>query len=235
MQKANVPKTIALIPDGNRRWASGNKLSVLSGYQLGVKKFIDFSEWCLDYGVRNITVWAFSTENFNRPKHEVNALFKIYKKAATDPKIIARLHKNKTRFNVIGDRSMLPKDLLVPLEKIEKQTEHYSDRVINMLIGYGGKEDILHAVREYAQSVLRIGKVFTLTDETFKKYLRSYAIPDIDFVIRTSNEERTSGFLPWQIGYSELYFADKLWPDFSRSDLKRAIVEYGKRNRRFGT
>ncbi|MGI0141954.1 MAG: polyprenyl diphosphate synthase [Candidatus Micrarchaeales archaeon] len=235
MQTKKVPKTIALIPDGNRRWASGHRLSILNGYALGVTKFIDFSEWCLDYGVKNISVWAFSTENFNRPKHEVDALFKIYKKAATDKKLIARLHKNKTRFNVIGDKSLLPKDLTIALENIESQTKNYKERAINMLIGYGGKEDILHAVKEYAKSVIKIGKVFTLTDETFKKYLRSYAIPDIDFVIRTSKEERISGFLPWQISYSELYFADKLWPDFSRKDLSKAIAEYSKRTRRFGT
>lgn len=235
MQVRKVPKTIALIPDGNRRWASSHKISVLSGYQLGVQKFIDFSEWCLEYGVKNITVWAFSTENFRRPKREINALFKIYKKAAADPKILARLHENKTRFNVIGDKTLLPRDLRASLENVERQTRHYKDRVINMLIGYGGKEDILHAVKGYAKSVIKIGKVLTLTDATFKKYLRSYAIPDIDFVIRTSDEERISGFLPWQISYSELYFANKLWPDFSRGDLKRAISEYSKRSRRFGT
>ena len=230
-----VPKTIALIPDGNRRWASSHKLSVLSGYQLGVQKFIDFSEWCRDYGVKNITVWAFSTENFKRPKHEINALFKIYKRAANDPKLLRGLHKNQTRFNVVGDKENLPKDLRMALEKIEDQTKGYKDRVINMLIGYGGKEDILHAVKEYAKAVIKIGKVFTLTDEGFKHYLRSYAVPEIDFVIRTSKEERISGFLPWQIGYSELYFADKLWPDFSKQDLKKALEEYGKRSRRFGT
>ncbi|MDE1762077.1 MAG: di-trans,poly-cis-decaprenylcistransferase [Candidatus Micrarchaeota archaeon] len=231
----NVPKAIALIPDGNRRWAQGHKLSILSGYQLGVNKFIDFSEWCRDYGVRNITVWAFSTENFKRPRHEVETLFGIYKKAANDPKLLARLHKNRTRFNVVGDKSMLPKDLRESLGRIEKQTSGYKDRVINMLIGYGGKEDILHAAKEYARSVIKVGKVFTLTDESFKQYLRSYAVPEIDFVIRTSNEERVSGFLPWQISYSELYFTNKLWPDFSKQDLRKALSEYSRRSRRFGT
>lgn len=235
MQMKKVPKTIALIPDGNRRWASSHKFSILSGYQLGVKKFIDFSEWCRDYGVKNITVWALSTENLRRPKHELNTLFMLYKKAAKDPKILARLNKNKTKFNVIGNKSLLPNDVRVALEGLERRTKSNKERVINMLVGYGGKEDILHAAKEYAKSVIKIGKVFTLTDGDFKKYLRSYAIPDIDFVIRTSNEERISGLLPWQISYSELYFVDKYWPDFSRSDLKKALEEYGRRSRRFGT
>ncbi|MDE1825102.1 MAG: di-trans,poly-cis-decaprenylcistransferase [Candidatus Micrarchaeota archaeon] len=230
-----VPKAIALIPDGNRRWALGHKLSMLNGYSLGVKKFIDFSEWCKDYGVKNITVWAFSTENFKRPKREIDALFNIYERAAKDPEMLQRLQRNQTKFNVIGDRSQLPKGLRSALERLERETRNCTDRVINMLIGYGGKEDILHAAKEYARSVIKIGKVFTLTDSSFKKYLRSYAIPEIDFVIRTSSEERISGFLPWQISYSELYFADKLWPDFSREDLKKALAEYGRRSRRFGT
>ena len=235
MQIKKVPKTIALIPDGNRRWAKGHKLSVLSGYQLGVKKFIDFSEWCKDFGVKNITVWALSTENLNRPKHELKVLFGLYKKAANDPKIFARLQKNNTKFNVIGNKSLLPDDVRIALEGLESRTSKNKERVINMLVGYGGKEDILHAAKEYAKSAIKIGKVFTLTDESFKKYLRSYAIPEIDFVIRTSNEERISGFLPWQISYSELYFADKYWPDFARGDLQKALSEYGRRVRRFGT
>lgn len=235
MATKSVPETIALIPDGNRRWASGNKISLLKGYSLGVKKFIDFSEWCKEFGIRNITVWALSTENLSRPKHELNTLFLLYKKAAKDPKILERLNKNSTKFNVIGNKELLPKDVREALEGLSKKTNSNKERVINMLVGYGGKEDILHAAKEYAKSVIKIGKVFTLTDESFKKYLRSYAVPEIDFVIRTSNEERVSGLLPWQISYSELYFSQKHWPEFSKQDLKKALNAYGKRNRRFGT
>ena len=147
MKIKNIPKTVAIIPDGNRRWANSHSLSILNGYDLGVKKFIEFSEWCISYGINNIIVWAFSTENFSRSSKEVNTLFSIYKKVANDKKILSRLHKNKTSLRIIGNRSLIPKDLLEPLKKVEKETSKYKDRVINMLIAYGGKDDILHAVK----------------------------------------------------------------------------------------
>ena len=233
MQFKNIPKTIALIPDGNRRWAKQNRFSFLVGYKQGVKKFIDFSEWCNKYGINNISVWAFSTENINRPKEEVNALFNIYKKTATDKGIIRRLHENETNFRVIGDLSMLPKDLRAALDKVAKETSVYKEKTINMLIGYGGKEDIMHAAIKAAEDAVRVGRV-ALNEMMFKEYLLSRNVPDIDFVIRTSGEERLSGFMPWQAAYSELYFSDKLWPDFTKRDLEGALSDYDRRARRFG-
>jgi undecaprenyl diphosphate synthase len=229
----NIPKILALIPDGNRRWAKQNKISFLVGYKQGVKKFIDFSEWCNGYGINNISVWAFSTENINRPKEEVNALFGIYKKTATDRKIIDRLHENETSFKLIGNLTMLPKDLRMALGKVAEETSVYKKKTINMLIGYGGKEDIMRAARRAAADAVKTGKV-ALNESIFKKYLISNSIPDIDFVIRTSGEERLSGFMPWQAAYSELYFSKKLWPDFTRNDLDAALSEYDRRARRFG-
>lgn len=229
-----VPKTLALIPDGNRRWARINGISFLEGYKRGVEKFIDFSEWCNGYGVDNISVWAFSSENVKRPQNEVNALFQIYRKAANDKNLINRLHNNQTKFRVVGNLGLLPKDLVSNMKSIEKETSMYKGKVINMLIGYGGREDILHAAKELAKRSLEKGRV-VVNDLEFRSSLISNNIPDIDFVIRTSGEERLSGLMPWQTGYSELYFSQKLWPDFTQLDLNRALVAFNARQRRFGT
>ena len=233
MHTQTVPKVLALIPDGNRRWAAKHSLSVFNGYSLGVKKFIDFADWCKDYGIGNVTVWAFSTENFKRSRVEREALFNIYRKVATDRDIISRLHDNGTRVNIVGNRSLLPRDLDAALHRIEVETGAYKDRVINMLVAYGGKDDLLHAAGEMVKDALdrKVGKV---DEALFRSYMFSRGIPDIDLVIRTSGEERLSGFMPLQAGYSELYFSRKLWPDFTRRDLETALEDYGDRKRRFG-
>lgn len=228
-----VPENIAIIPDGNRRWAKGHKLSFLQGYSRGVKKFIEFSEWCKSYGIKSITVWALSTENVKRPKEEVETLFKIYRKAATDKNIIRRLHETKTRFVVVGKKALLPKDLLELLHRIEAATRRYRDGVIYMLLGYGGREDILYAANKIAKDA-KNGKIDKLDEESFKRYMLSKDVPDVDFVIRTSGEERLSGFMPWQAGYAELYFCKKYWPEFEKEDLEKALIEYSRRERRFG-
>lgn len=229
-----IPTALALIPDGNRRWARSHSLSFFSGYKQGVEKFIDFADWCKEYGVKNITVWAFSTENFKRPTPERNALFNIYRKVATDKEILARLHANKTRFNVVGNKALLPSDLARALQKIEIETGAYKDRVINMLIAYGGRDDILHAATQLVRAAVNKG-IRNVSEALFRTYMFSGSVPDIDLVIRTSGEERLSGFMPWQSGYSELYFSNKLWPDFTRKDLQKALAEYERRQRRFGT
>ena len=226
-----MPKTLALIPDGNRRWSMRHKLSVLNGYNIGVRKFIEFAEWCMSYGIDSITVWAFSSDNFSRPKREIDALFSIYKRAAHDKKLIARLHKNRTRVRIVGDKEMLPRDLRNALQKLEAETSKHKDRVLNLLIGYGGREDILHAAKKAAETFMESG---VNIESAFEKSLLSYGVPNLDLIIRTSGEHRLSGFMPWQSNYSELYFSKKLWPDFTRADLRCALADYSKRQRRFG-
>ena len=233
MRIGKAPTALGLIPDGNRRWARRHSLDFFNGYKLGVEKFIDFADWCAAYGVNNITVWAFSTENFKRPSPERNALFGIYKKVAADKDMLDRLHANKTRFNVVGERSLLPKDLNTALKKVEVETGVYKDRVINMLLAYGGKDDILHAAQMLVRDAVKSG-VTSINEALFRRYMISESVPDMDLVIRTSGEERLSGFMPWQSGYSELYFSKKFWPDFTRKDLELALVEYQRRQRRFG-
>jgi len=234
MRIENAPRALGLIPDGNRRWARSHRESFLNGYRYGVKKFMDFAQWSIDYGVRNIAVWAFSTENFNRPREEVNTLFNIYRKAATDKDILSMLHDNKARFNIVGNRALLPRDLVNSLHKIELSTKVYTGRSIQMLLAYGGRDDILHAAKALVKEAVH-KKIRNVTDTLFRAYMLSSQVPDMDMIIRTSGEERLSGFMPWQSEYSELYFSNKLWPDFTKRDLETALVSYSKRQRRFGT
>ncbi|MHB1830439.1 MAG: polyprenyl diphosphate synthase [Candidatus Micrarchaeaceae archaeon] len=231
MPFSSIPKSLALIPDGNRRWARSHRLSILDGYNLGVKKFIDFSEWCMGYGINNLTVWALSSENVKRSTYEVKALFNIYRRVSKDRSIMDRLESNGIRVNVVSNKKLLPKDLVSMLEGIEKKTENNKKGVINMLMEYGGKDDLVYAARRIA-ALAEKGR--EISADIFKSCLLSYQVPEIDMIIRTSGEQRLSGFVPWQTSYSELYFSKKLWPDFTRKDLNYALLEYDKRDRRFG-
>ncbi len=231
MRFDRIPKSLALIPDGNRRWARSNGLSVLEGYNFGVNKFIDFSEWCRNYGINNLTVWALSSENTKRSTHELHALFNIYRKACKDKNLINRLEENEIKLNIISKSRSIPKDLSLLFKKLEDRTENNKKGVINMLIGYGGKDDIVFAAKKIT-TLVKEG--YRINEEMIKNCLMSFKVPDIDFVIRTSGEIRLSGFMPWQAGYAELYFSKKLWPDFTKHDLYNAISDYNRRERRFG-
>jgi undecaprenyl diphosphate synthase len=220
-----------LIPDGNRRWARAHKLSILEGYDLGVKKFLEFSEWCMSYGINNITVWALSSENIKRSTNEVKVLFNIYRRVCRDKKIIGRIQSEGVRLNIISNKKLLPKDLSKAPADLERRTMKNTGGVINLLIGYGGKDDLIFAAKR-AAGMIRKG--FDMDADAFTKCLLSNRVPEIDFIIRTSGEKRLSGFMPWQTSYSELYFSDKLWPDFSKEDLHSALSEYESRDRRFG-
>jgi undecaprenyl diphosphate synthase len=226
---ATAPAHLGLIPDGNRRWARRHGLSLLNGYHNGIDRFISFSMWAKRLGVKTITVWALSTENIkNRSRTEVRMLYSLYMRAAKDPKLLALLVKNRARIMIVGNLSMLPSNLRETLRALEAKTMGCSELTINLLIGYGGKDDIMHATCVAARARSRVGEA------GFSKGLRSSALPDVDLVIRTSGEHRLSGFLPWQTDYAELYFTRKYWPEFNRRDLKRAIDSYSSRERRFG-
>jgi undecaprenyl diphosphate synthase len=229
-----LPKHVALIPDGNRRWSRNNKLHIMQGYELGINKFIEFAKWSSEFGVKTISVWALSNENIkNRNKNEINVLFNLYLKAAKDKKIINDLIKNKIRFNVIGDLKALPSALRIELHKIEKITKKYNDFSINMLINYSGKNDLVYAAKQISKKIKQ-GKIKIINDEIIRKNLMSAILSDVDLVIRTSGEMRLSGLLPWQTAYSEFYFEDHYWPDFTKEDYKRALDDYSMRQRRFG-
>ncbi len=219
-----VPSHIALIPDGNRRWSRTQGLSIMNGYKNGVEKFISFSIWAKTMGVKTLTVWALSTENIkNRSRIELSTLYSLYVKAANDPKVLAILIKNNARIKFVGNMELIPAPVKRALLGLEAKTEACKDLTINLLMGYGGKDDIVYAANERVSS-----------EKEFGKRIRTSSIPEVDLIIRTSGEHRLSGLLPWQTDYSEIYFSRKFWPDFQRRDLRRAIDSYAARERRFG-
>ena len=230
----HVPSHLALIPDGNRRWSNSHKLQIFTGYQKGVKKFIDFSIWAKGFGVKTLTVWALSTENIkNRSKAEINALYMLYVNAAKDPEMLQQLKDNGARIRIIGNMQMLPKKVREALQSVENRTKKYNDLTINLLVGYGGKDDILYAFKKLHNYTLQ-GKINAINEALVNQLMRTASLPEVDFIIRTSGEMRLSGFLPWQSDYSELYFAEKYWPDFDKKDLEKALEVYSERQRRFG-
>ncbi len=230
----HVPNHLALIPDGNRRWSKSRGLKLLGGYSTGIRKFIDFSIWSKEFGIRTLSVWALSTENIhNRSASELSMFFRLFTKEASDPKILSDLVNNKVRVKVVGNTSILPMPLKRALRKVEAKTRKYTDLTINLLIGYGGRDDIVHAARLAAMHAAKTGSG-SISERDVERNLRTASVSDADLIIRTSGEKRLSGFLPWQSTYSELYFAKKYWPDFSKKDLERALADYSRRQRRFG-
>jgi undecaprenyl diphosphate synthase len=230
----HVPNHLALIPDGNRRWSSSHKLEILNGYSKGVKKFIDFSIWAKGFGVKTLTVWALSTENIKtRGKSELAVLYKLYVNAAKDPEILETLRQNDARINVIGNSSLLPKKVTEALRSLEDKTRNYKEFTINLLIGYGGRDDMVYAFNRIRNYVMRGGSS-EINENMIVNSMRTASLPDVDFIIRTSGEMRLSGLLPWQSDYSELYFAKKYWPDFKKGDLEKALKVFSERQRRFG-
>jgi undecaprenyl diphosphate synthase len=229
-----APSHIALIPDGNRRWAKIHKLHILNGYSVGIRRFIEFSKWSKEFGVKTLTVWALSTENLkNRSDLELKVLFNLYVKAATDKNVLKDLRANKARLKVIGDVDSLPEKLRNALRNIERQTRTYKDLTINLLVNYGGKEDLVYSVQQMSKEI-RGNKRAKIDERFVREHLRSAALPDVDLIVRTSGEMRTSGLLPWQGSYSELYFSKKYWPDFGKEDFRKAIQNFSDRQRRFG-
>lgn len=229
-KKTETPLHIAIIPDGNRRWARSNKLNLMSGYNAGIGKIIDVCTWAKKQGVNTISVWALSTENINqRSSTEIGLLYRLYIKAANDKHILGLLKQNGAHVNIIGNMAILPKKLKDALLKVERQTRMYKDLTVNLLVGYGGREDIAYAVKS-----INAERPKRIDSDSIKSRLMTANIPDVDLIIRTSGEKRLSGLLPWQSNYSELYFARKTWPDFGKEDLKRAIDTFHRRQRRFG-
>ncbi len=230
-----VPKHIAVIMDGNRRFAEMFGLHPTKGHEMGKDKLEEVMDWCIEIGVKILTVYAFSTENLYRPKEEVDTLMAMFaenfRKVADDK----RIHKNRIRIRVIGQRELLPKEVQEAIAYAEERTRNYDSYFYNIAVAYGGREEIVQAIRKIARDV-KEGKldIDDITQETFSKYLYTSEFPDPDLVLRTSGEERISNFLLWQLAYSELYFTDVYWPGFRKIDFLRAIRSYQMRQRRFG-
>ncbi|MGQ9529851.1 MAG: polyprenyl diphosphate synthase [Candidatus Bathycorpusculaceae bacterium] len=237
IKNGGKPEHIAIILDGNRRWASEKALQPWFGHEKGAEKVEQLLEWCLKLNVKSITLYAFSTENFNRSNAEVEEIMRIageeFRKILTDE----RIHKNKVRVKVIGRINLLPEELKQLIREVENATENYDKHFLNIAFAYGGRAEIVDAARQIAENV-QMGKleVQNINEDVFEKYLYTSYMPkqDPDLIIRTSGEERLSGFLLWQSAYSELCFLDVYWPDFRVIDLLRAVRTFQKRKRRFG-
>lgn len=226
------PKHIAIIPDGNRRWVSKNRTKLHLGYSLGIRKAIDISLLAKKQGVKMLTIWALSTENIKkRNKNELGLLYRLYAVTAKDKDILETLRKNSVRVKIIGNLNILPAGLKKALSFLQAKTKHYKDLTINLLVGYGGREDIEYMIKKIRA---RLASNPNASLSSIDSYLRTAIVPDVDLIIRTSGEMRLSGFLPWQSSYSELYFSKKYWPDFGEADLKKAIKTFSERSRRFG-
>jgi len=231
------PEHIAIILDGNRRWASEKNLDPWFGHEKGAEKVEQLLDWCLKLDVKSITLYSFSTENFQRPRHEVEKIMHIaekeFRKILTDE----RIHKNNVRVKVIGRTSLLPKNLQQLISNVEKATQNYDKHFLNIAFAYGGRAEIADAAKKIAEKV-KEGKIDPekIDEQLFEQYLYTSHMPkqDPDLIIRTSGEERLSGFLLWQSAYSELCFLDVYWPGFRLIDLLRAVRTFQKRKRRFG-
>ena len=233
MEQNNMPKHIAIILDGNRRWAKAKGIDPKLGHKEGAKTLEKIVRYANKIGLKYLTVYAFSTENWKRAEDEVGALMILFQNYLDD--FSRRADTNNLKLNVIGDISALSKKLQKSISVCVERTKNNTGTTFNLAINYGGRDEIVKAVQKISKQV-KAGEleIDEITEETISNNLYTAGQPDPDLLIRTSGELRTSGFLPWQIVYSEFLFIDKNWPDFEESDLDEAIEIYKKRNRKFG-
>lgn len=229
----NVPCHIAIIMDGNGRWAKKRGLPRTAGHAAGAEAFRRIANYCRSIGVKYLTVYAFSTENWKRSQEEVSGIMRLLGKYLQEA--LQDMEKNHVRFRFFGDLSRLSPDLQKLCIDAEERSGDYRDVQVNFCLNYGGRDEIVRAARAFAEDVAEGKKrPGELTEEMLSSYLYSKDVPDPELIIRPSGELRTSNFLLWQSAYSEYVFMDVLWPDFMPEDLDRAIAEYHGRNRRFG-
>ena len=228
-----IPKHVAIILDGNGRWAKSKGLPRNAGHVQGARVVEDMCEITYNMGIQYFTVYAFSTENWSRPKDEVDALMKLLRNYMVNAK--KRANKNNMCVRVIGDKTGLDWDLQESIRDLEESTKNNTGLHFQIAINYGGRDEITRAVRRLSADVAE-GKLEadSVTEETLNSYLDTAGLPDPDLLIRTCGEQRISNFLLWQPAYTEFYFCDKAWPDFNKKELERAIESYNTRNRKFG-
>ncbi len=231
-QKPAPPRHIAIIMDGNGRWAKKRGLPRTAGHSAGAEAFRRIANYCRTLGVEYLTVYAFSTENWKRSAEEISGIMWLLRRYLEEA--LADMEKNRVRFRFFGDLSRLSPELQELCRNAEKRSQDY-DVQVNFCLNYGGRDEIIHGIRGVLADVAA-GKLRAedLTEARFSDYLYSGGVPDPELIIRPSGEQRISNFLLWQSAYSEFVFMDVLWPDFSTDDLDRAIEEYHRRNRRFG-
>ncbi|MDI5886664.1 isoprenyl transferase [Flavobacterium sp. LB2P84] len=233
INKNNLPKHLAIIMDGNGRWAKQQGLLRALGHESGTKSVKVIIEASAKLGIEFLTLYAFSTENWNRPKLEVETLMKVLINSLK--KELVTLQKNNIKLNAIGNLEKLPKSAQKELLDVIDKTKDNTQMTLTLALSYGSREEIVSAVRNICNKVKNnIISIDTIDDSIINEHLYTQNLPDVDLLIRTSGEHRISNFLLWQIAYAELYFTDILWPDFKEQDLYEAIISYQKRERRFG-
>ncbi|MBR3592733.1 MAG: isoprenyl transferase [Clostridia bacterium] len=223
-----LPEHIAIIMDGNGRWAKKRALPRTAGHAAGSKKFKEIARYCNKIGLKYLTVYAFSTENWKRPKDEVDNIMKIFKEYLEDTK---NFKDENIKLQFIGERSVLDPEIQRLMKQSEEDSKNATGLHLNIAINYGGRDEIVHAVKDIIASGVKADDV---TEQMISERLYTSGQPDPDFIIRPSGEYRLSNYLIWQSAYAEYWFSDILWPDFKTSDLEKAIDDFNKRNRRFG-
>ena len=226
LQGVNIPQHIAIIMDGNGRWAKKRMMPRSMGHRHGMERMVGLMERAFEVGVKYITVYALSTENLKRPKEELDALFNLFRDNFKEA--LGKVCERGVRLRALGDVSLLPDDIVKVLRESEAETAKYEGRGVNIAVCYGARDEIVHAVNAAIENGEKV------TEESFAKLLYTKDLPDPDLIIRTGKEVRLSNFLLYQAAYAELYFSDKMFPEFSDKDLDKAMIAYSKRTRRFG-
>lgn len=224
-----IPKHLGFILDGNRRWAKKRGLPTLEGHRLGMKRVEELIENCIERGIKHVTVFAFSTENWQRPQEEVDYLMDLFR--IMFQKTTKKLQKQGVRFVVAGRVEDFAPDLQESMKRVMEETKDNDVLTFNMAASYGGRAEILDVTRRIVADGLKPAEI---TEDKFVQYLYEAGQPDLDMIVRTSGEQRISGFMLWQAAYSEFYFPEIAWPDFDAKELDKVIEEYNKRERRFG-
>jgi len=228
-----VPKHIGLVLDGNRRFSKRLMMKPWKGHEFGAEKVKKLFDWCKELGIKELTLYCFSCENFNRPRKEFDYLMNLFRKEFENLKLDKRIHEDKIKLNFIGRISMFPKDIQEKMQYLMKMTKNYNNFIINFAMAYGGRQEVIDAVKKIAQQIkdnkLDINQI---NEETFSDNL--YMKDEPELCIRTGGEIRTSNFLIWQGNYTEWIFVPKMWPEFDKSDFIACIEEYKQRRRRFG-
>ena len=227
----NLPRHIAIILDGNGRWAQKRGLPRTAGHAAGAETFRKIATYCKEIGLEYLTVYAFSTENWKRPQQEVDTIMSLLEKYLYEA--IDQMEKDRVKMAFFGDTTVLSPKLQELIARTRDISKHYEGCQVNICLNYGGRDEILRGIRKYAEEY-KNGTAEELTEESFNRYLFSAGMPDPDLLIRPGGELRLSNFLMWQSAYSELYFTDTLWPDFTPEDINRAIAVYQHRDRRYG-
>ena len=227
-----IPKHVAFILDGNRRFGKLVLNNRLAGHKYGAEKIGDVLQWCRDFNIRTVTLWGFSTENFNRPENEVKLLMNLFADKFNQLAEAKEVHENKIRIQVYGQINLFPEKVQKAIKKTVDSTKRYNSYFINFAIGYGGKQEILDVAKKLSEKFAS-GEIKEITKQEFEAAMY-FDLPDIDLIIRTGGVQRTSGFMPWKGALAEWYFTEKFWPEFDKSEFVRALENYSRRERRFG-